>query len=136
MPPDIAHTISLRDRGHLGLVSQFLGRHRFQLALLTQTVRSVIEKIDADGADSAPDPGPYRLRPRDSVIDALDTFQTSGRTSLPVYQRQTYWGMLTKRQLLQAVSRTLGEAPTVAESPSWNRYSRRARMVCAAGGGR
>lgn len=90
-------------------VEQFLGQHRFQLSLLTRTVKAIMPKTNKQV------PGPDKsipslhVRARNSIIDALDTFKKTRDLMLPVYERQRYIGTLEKRQLLQAITQILGD---------------------------
>ena len=89
-------------------VDQFLGQHRFQLSLLTQTVKSI-------GTDAVR-PGQKPVsRPADSVtlrcslVEALDMFKRTGKTILPTYERKTYIGDIVKKDLLGVITKLLGE---------------------------
>jgi osmoprotectant transport system ATP-binding protein len=114
--------IALMDRGRLQqlaapaelvenpaneFVDQFLGQHRFQLALVTRTIGSILTD------DSAPDqrqpPPGARLRARDSLGAGLDLFKSSGSTELPVFRQDRYVGTLSKRRLLSEITQVLGE---------------------------
>jgi osmoprotectant transport system ATP-binding protein len=91
-------------------VDQFLGQHRFQLSLLTRTIRGIIAETETSG-EQAPETVPrWRLRARSSFIEALDIFKTSGQESLPVYDRGRWTGSLAKKQLLGVIAEALGEA--------------------------
>ena len=90
-------------------VDQFLGQHRFQLALLTRRVKTVLPPTSGDQA--VPD-GPAlvpHLRAHSSLVEALDMFKESKASSLPVYERGRLLGELAKGELLRAVSSVLGE---------------------------
>jgi len=90
---------------------QFLGRHRFQLALLTRTVASIMPEVEATEQArqrSAEEDGPERLRARDSLVAALDLFKSTGRPELPVYRGKERLGTLSKKQLLDRITDLLG----------------------------
>jgi len=90
-------------------VDQFLGRHRFQLSLLTRTLKTVMP-ANVAGAPSGDVPIPdVRLSARSSLIEALDMFKASGEEALPVYERRRWIGNLTKRELLRTITEALGE---------------------------
>ncbi len=90
-------------------VDQFLGQQRFQLALVTRTVQSILPKAWADGPQiTSTCSGPY-LRARDSLIAALDLFKKTGAEVLPVCKRDRLVGKFTKRQLLHQITEVLGE---------------------------
>lgn len=86
-------------------VDQFLGQHRFQLSLLTRTIKTI--PLEEPAAAEVPD---TRLRARDSLIAALDMFKKTGRAVLPVYDRGRLLGTLAKKRLLQIITQVLGEA--------------------------
>jgi osmoprotectant transport system ATP-binding protein len=89
-------------------VDQFLGQHRFQLSLLTQTVRSIgIEAIQAGEQPHAKPTEHVSLRT--SLIEALDMFKKTGKGMLPVYKQQEYKGDLYKKELLQVITKLLDQ---------------------------
>lgn len=87
-------------------VDSFLGHHRFQLALLTRTVKEVMEE---DGAEKAPPAETGELSPHDSLIEALDAFKKSGAGSLDVYEKGERLFTLEKKKLLKTIAGILGE---------------------------
>ena len=89
-------------------VDQFLGQHRFQLSLLTQTVRSI--GASTVRPDSEPSPRPdVCLTFRTSLVEVLDLFKKTGQATLPIYEQTTYVGQLLKKDLLQVITKLLGE---------------------------
>ena len=97
-------------------VDQFLGQHRFQLSLLTQTVRS----IGTTTARSGQKPCPYTpesVSPRTSLVDALDMFKKTGKSALPVFDQREYAGEFAKRDLLRAITDVLGETEAPPGEP-------------------
>ena len=90
-------------------VSQFLGQHRFQLALLTRTLKSIMPELRLP-AQKQPGPRPKdHLRVRSTLIETLDKFKTTGRATLPALDREHYLGDLAKQQLLKIMANVLGE---------------------------
>lgn len=90
-------------------VDNFLGQHRFQLSLLTRTIKSLMPMSRPGEADALPvEPGP-RLRARHSLIEALDMFKKTSRPALPVYERKRFMGSLEKKRLLRVITQVLGE---------------------------
>jgi osmoprotectant transport system ATP-binding protein len=87
-------------------VDQFLGQHRFQLSLLTQTIASIVEEVEGVERPGEKEP---RLSPRHALIEALDLFKKTGRESLPVLRRNDVVGRLTKRHLLDVITQALEE---------------------------
>jgi osmoprotectant transport system ATP-binding protein len=102
----------LVDRPANEFVDAFLGQHRFQLALLTRTLGSMLDEIEAeDRRAPVQTPGPGdRLAARNSLIEALDFFKKTGRSEAPVYKGGRYVGSLGKGALLESISGVLGEA--------------------------
>ena len=89
-------------------VDQFLGQHRFQLSLLTQTVRSIGTATVRPGQEPSARPATF-LTQRASLIEALDLFKKTGKSALPVFEQKRYVGELAKRHLLHVITRLLGE---------------------------
>jgi len=89
-------------------VDSFLGQHRFQLALLTRTVKSLAAKLEPADASETPAPED-RLAARSSLVEALDAFKKTAHAALTVQERGNTIGMLRKRTLLDAVADVLGE---------------------------
>jgi osmoprotectant transport system ATP-binding protein len=90
-------------------VDQFLGQHRFQLSLLTRTIRTIIPAPCPDISTSDIEAPALLLRARSSLIEALDLFKKTGRTALPVYEGNRFLGNLEKRELLEIITLVLGE---------------------------
>ncbi|NQU76684.1 MAG: betaine/proline/choline family ABC transporter ATP-binding protein [Planctomycetes bacterium] len=89
-------------------VDQFLGQHRFQLSLLTQTVRSISIEAVRPGEEPRSRPAEY-VSLRTSLVEALDIFKKTGKSILPVYKQRKYIGDLYKKELLQVITKLLGE---------------------------
>jgi osmoprotectant transport system ATP-binding protein len=93
-------------------VDSFLGTQRFQLSLLTRTVRDMTKDSASEPGSGPPaeeeGPAPERLSARSSLIEALDLFKKSGRSALPVYDHDECLGRLTKERLVDEIARTLG----------------------------
>lgn len=91
-------------------VDQFLGQHRFQLSLLTQTIASLQDDLSTDA------PPPLQTyRPRDalglrsSIIDALDAFKRTKANRIAVYRREKFVGHLTRDRLMRCATKVLAE---------------------------
>jgi osmoprotectant transport system ATP-binding protein len=67
-------------------VDQSLGQHRFQLTLITRSVASILGEKPAPQPSGQEERGP-RLRPQDSLVEALDLFKRTGKPTLAVFQR-------------------------------------------------
>ncbi len=88
-------------------VDQFLGQHRFQLALLTRTVETLRGELEP--GEAPPQRPEASLGVRASFIQALDAFKALGRDRLPVYRGREYLGELSQQRLLAAITSALGE---------------------------
>ena len=87
---------------------QFLGQHRFQLSLLTQTVSSVGAEAMREGQEPDTRPAEF-VSPRTSLVEALDMFKKTGMSALPVFEQKQYKGELVKKNLIRVITRLLGE---------------------------
>ncbi|HUS89192.1 MAG TPA: ATP-binding cassette domain-containing protein, partial [Desulfosporosinus sp.] len=90
-------------------VDQFLGQHRFQLSLLTRTLKTIMPQTEQPVSTSEVSVPSQHLRAKSSLIEALDMFKKSGKTALPVYQKRLFIGNLQKAELLKAITGILGE---------------------------
>ncbi len=92
-------------------VDQFLGQHRFQLALLTRTLRSLRDELDTEAEAPAERPED-RLTFASSLVGALDLFKRTGQAYAPVYQRGEFAGRLAKQRLLDLMTEVLEQTGT------------------------
>jgi len=90
-------------------VDNFLGQHRFQLSLLTKTIKTIMSAPSATDSDAEASPLGVRLRATSSLIEALDMFKKTKGQTLSVYDRQRFVGNLTKHELLNVITQVLGE---------------------------
>lgn len=90
-------------------VDNFLGQHRFQLLLLTRSIRELVEDRPEPESPAAAASASPCLQPRDNLVDALDRFKQRGVSELPVRRSREWVGVLHKRRLLAEISRVLGE---------------------------
>ena len=120
----IADRIALLDAGHLQqlatpaelvensaneFIDQFLGQHRFQLSLLTRTIKPIMgPSVPSASLKNKPKPKVH-LRAKGSLIEALDMFKKTRQSSLAVYDRDRYLGDLEKQHLLRIITQALGE---------------------------
>ncbi|MCB1067758.1 MAG: ATP-binding cassette domain-containing protein [Simkania sp.] len=86
---------------------QFVGKHRFQLSLLTKPIFEYVEK----GAQDEMIPELKRLDMQSSFYDALNLFRETRQKSLPVFTDSLYQGELKKEKLLDEVLELLMETP-------------------------
>ena len=90
-------------------VDQFLGQHRFQLSLLTMTVRSIVPETPPSEPRLVA-PSGQMLSVRSSLIEALDLFKQTQLKVLPVYDHGSYVGQLSKTALLGAITDVFEQA--------------------------
>jgi len=89
-------------------VDHFLGQHRFQLSLLTRTVKSIMEEW-GQPADQWPSTAPkHALRANSTLVEALDTFKKSGKQTLAVLEGKQLIGYLSRDRLLESVAQLIG----------------------------
>lgn len=88
-------------------VENFLGRNRFQLFLVTKTLRSILDRLAPPRDDSMTHRPEHFLRARNSFLEAIDLFAQSRRQILPVYEGNRYVGDLRKEQLLKIIAESL-----------------------------
>lgn len=102
----LAEPADLVDHPANEFVDQFLGSHRFQLSLLTQTLSNVdLEPMTEEEKAR----GEYVLSAEHPLINALDMFKKSGESKLPVRKKGRPVGMLTKKRLLSEIASVFGE---------------------------
>ena len=88
-------------------VDSFLGQHRFQLSLLTRTLRWLMP--DEPPGEAPAEMPRTRLRAHNSLIEALDAFKSTGRDKLPVYKGRQFLGELEKVSLVSTIAEVLGQ---------------------------
>jgi osmoprotectant transport system ATP-binding protein len=88
-------------------VDQFLGQHRFQLSLLTSTLKTIMPQKKSETSIGEPSVPSKFLRVNSSFVEALDMFKKSGKSALPVYQKEQFIGNLEKAALLKAITGVL-----------------------------
>jgi osmoprotectant transport system ATP-binding protein len=91
-------------------VDQFLGQRRFQLSLLTRTIKKIMPEMNKRKPKPDTSIPSSHLRLNSSLIEALDMFKKSNKVTLPVYDREHLVGELEKSQLLEAITRVMEEA--------------------------
>jgi osmoprotectant transport system ATP-binding protein len=89
-------------------VDHFLGQHRFQLSLLTRTIKSVLSEVGRQGETPAKRPEVF-LSARSSLVEALDLFKKTGTSHACVYERRQYLGRVARDRLVAVIARLLGE---------------------------
>jgi len=91
-------------------VGDFLGRQRFQLSLVTRTMRSVLASLVSEHEEASTEHAGARLDADSSLVEALEIFQKSRCRSLPVHQDGRFMGTVEKQRLLAAIADVLGGA--------------------------
>lgn len=105
----VAEPAGLVDKPANDFVDQFLGQHRFQLSLLTRTIKSILPPQPATLPEASSVTPERHLRARDSIIEGLDAFKKSRRSVLPVYEGEHFVGRVARHELLAVVTQVLGE---------------------------
>jgi osmoprotectant transport system ATP-binding protein len=105
----LATPTELVERPANEFVDQFLGPQRFQLSLVTRTVKSVMPARTAPAVSPKQRPALF-LRARSSLIEAMDVFKKANRDELPVWEAGAQVGTLGRGALLDAVTDALKEA--------------------------
>lgn len=82
---------------------QFLGKHRFQLSLLTKTIDEYIDDVTIASSELP------RIQTGTTLIEALDHFKNSTKSALPVYSGSSFKGELKKEKLLDQILELLME---------------------------
>ena len=96
-------------------VDQFLGEHRFQLSLLTRTVRQLAEP----GEEPPPEERKPRALESHSIIEALDAFKRTSRQRIPVYDEHgCYRGNVRRRRVFEAIADAVGHGNGEGEEGS------------------
>jgi osmoprotectant transport system ATP-binding protein len=90
-------------------VDDFLGRHRVQLSLVTRTLATIIPQTDDEAGSEEGSMDLEHLKIKDSLIEALDVFNKTGKAKLPVYRNRRFAGDLEKEALFGAITDILGE---------------------------
>ena len=89
----------LIENPHNDIAYQFIEHHRFQLSLLTQTLKKRLNLLQVKPKQNSP----HKLTSRDSLIEALELFKQTGQCTLPVYSGTDYHGVLRKDVLLDEI---------------------------------
>lgn len=85
---------------------EFLGRHRFQLSLLTKTIHECIESTTNSPIGKLP-----KLDPGTTFFEALDIFKKTNTKKLPVFSGTAYLGEIKKEKLLDHILELLMKQP-------------------------
>jgi osmoprotectant transport system ATP-binding protein len=88
-------------------VAQFLGQQRFQLSLLTVSVKQIMEKPRNYKATGEKDKIPAHLKGKSSIIEAIDMFRKTNTEELPVFERDSCIGVIKRVKLIEIVSEML-----------------------------
>jgi ABC-type proline/glycine betaine transport system ATPase subunit len=105
----LATPVKLVEQPANEFVDTFLGRHRFQLSLLTKSIKAVMGKPHVTARSDGTKPQTC-LRTNDSLVEALDLFKKTGSETLPVYESEQLVGCLAKNKLVKLIARMLGDS--------------------------
>lgn len=86
-------------------VEQFLGKHRFQLSLLTRTIRDLLSYLDMEGNVNQSLVPEVKIDISNSLLDVLDTFKKFGCETLPVYDDENFVGIISRNQIALLITR-------------------------------
>jgi len=90
------------------MVEKFLGPHKFQLSLMTETIGSVLPLIDKKKT-LLKKKETFFLSPKNSFLEALDLFKEVKKNVLPIFSSDRFEGFLEKEQLLSTIFTMLKE---------------------------
>lgn len=82
---------------------QFLGKHRFQLSLLTKTVEDCLDQTDPVNVNMP------KIPSGSTLIEALECFRNTEKNILRVYSGRLYKGELKKERLLDHIVKLLSK---------------------------
>ncbi|NGX28094.1 MAG: Glycine betaine/carnitine/choline transport ATP-binding protein OpuCA [Candidatus Anoxychlamydiales bacterium] len=124
----MADTIALMDKGKIlqiatpkklvnnpknDLVKQFLGRHKFQLSLMTTSIKELVIKKNNNQNHSLFEGKNNSLTLRSSIIEAMDLFKETKLSDIAIFDRKKIIGILQKQDLLNSISNLLKEKEKV-----------------------
>lgn len=99
-------------------VDRFLGRQRFQLLLVTETLKGLTEESEEPVSDPG---GEDRLQIFDSLVDGLDAFKRTRREVLPVFDQEgRQRGIVRRKKVLQAMASSIADTEKVDETRGSN----------------
>lgn len=90
-------------------VQQFLGKHCFQLSLLTRTIRDLSSEIDVEGDVNQSPVSEEKIDFGDSLLDVLDVFKKVGSDTLPIYNNDRFVGIISRKQIVMFIVKLLQE---------------------------
>lgn len=85
-------------------VDQFLGFHRFQLSLMTQSIKKIVTKEVSDKKMYRTDDS---LSIRSLLFDALDSFKKTKKEKLPVFDKNNFVGFLYKKEMQKIINEVI-----------------------------
>lgn len=124
----MADTIALMDKGKIlqiatpkklvnnpknDLVKQFLGRHKFQLSLMTTSIKELVIKKNNNQNHGLFEGKNNSLTLRSSIIEAMDLFKETKLNDIAIFDRKKIIGVLQKQDLLNSISNLLKEKEKV-----------------------
>lgn len=106
----LATPANLVERPANDFVDEFLGQHRFQLSLLTQTIDELMSCLTVPAVQPTTPPAKV-LSARTSLVGALDFFKTNRCDAAPVYSGGKCVGDISRDDVLEKVYGLLRNAP-------------------------
>ena len=90
---------------------EFLGKHRFQLSLMTKTIDECFDDAKKNSLSAS-----LKLSPSTSLLEALALFKEENAKALPVYSGSSFKGELMKEKLLDEIVKQLTQSPADNET--------------------
>ncbi|MFP4176068.1 MAG: ABC transporter ATP-binding protein [Planctomycetota bacterium] len=84
-------------------VDRFLGEHRFQLMLLTRSIRPLM----GEGSEPGVIPEEAKMPPTATMVEALDVFKKTDVDELPVYEDEEFCGVLRREDVIDAIAEAM-----------------------------
>jgi len=103
----VAPPMELVEKPANEFVDAFLGRHRFQLSLATARLSDALASRQAEKRPASDERPKVYATPHTSLGEALDMLKRNRAEALPVYDKESYMGELSMRDVLNAVAATL-----------------------------
>ena len=85
-------------------VDQFLGQHRFQLSLMTQSIKKIVTKEESKEEMKRTEDS---LSIRTLLFDALDSFKKVKKEKLPVFDKNKFVGFLYKKEMQKIINEVI-----------------------------
>ena len=105
----IGEPVEIIDKPANEFVAQFLGQQRFQLSLLTMSVKQIMETPRDLKSIWERDRVTTHLKDMSSIIEAIDMFRKTNSEELPVFKGDSCIGVIKRAKMIEIVSEMLAE---------------------------